>query len=130
MNTEVSRIMVLDDESKILKLIVKIFNDLPIHITTANTGEEGLKIIKNSKSFAVIISDYYMGPGMNGGEFLKLVAEYSPKTIRILMTGGIDRGSLVESVANGEFEGYSIKPFLVDNFIDQVQRSIQEYENI
>ncbi len=127
MSSDIPKIMVVDDEVKLLELIVSILGGLPIDITTAKTGEEGLNILRNSNEFAVTISNYYMGSGMNGGEFLKLVREYSPRTVRILMTGGIDQDSLLAKVKGGEIEDFAMKPVMVDNFICQVKRSIQEY---
>ena len=129
MNIELPNILIVDDETKILNIIQRFLDDLPIQITTARSGEEAIDILKNSKNFAVTISNFHMGNGMHGGEFLKFVGSHSPKTIRILMTGGIDRDSLIEKQKNNEFDSFAIKPIILHNFVEQVETSIQAYNN-
>jgi two-component system, probable response regulator PhcQ len=129
MNIELPKILIVDDETKILNIIQRFLDDLPIQITTARSGEEAIDILKNSKKFAVTISNFYLGMGMNGGKFLKLVKEHSPKTIRILMTSGLSEYSLIESQTKGDFDSFTTKPIVFQNFINQVERSIQAYNN-
>ncbi len=127
MNTNTSQVLLVDNEPKILELVQRILKNLPIEITTAKTGEEGLNILQGSKVFSLTISNFYLGMGMNGGDFLKLVKEHSPKTIRILMTAGINQDSLLERQEKGEYDWFATKPIIFQNFIDQVERSIYEY---
>ncbi len=127
MNLTLSRVLIVDDEIQLLELIEGILEDLPIDITTARSGEEGIEIIKSSKEFAVTISNFYMGGGMHGKEFLKFVGSYSPNTIRILMTGGLDHDSLLKNQEKGKFDSFVIKPIILNNFVNQVEKSINEY---
>ena len=123
------KVLIVDDEVKLLELIKSILEDLPIEVITAQTGEEGIRIIKDSEEFAVTVSNYYMGGGMNGGDFLKFVGSYSPKTVRILMTGGLGLDSLEQGQEKGDFESFSIKPIILQNFVDQVEKCVAEYHS-
>lgn len=127
MNLIPSRVLIVDDETQLLELIEGILEDLPIDITTALSGEEGMEIIKSSKEFAVTISNFHMGKGMNGGDFLKFVGSYCPNTIRILMTGGLDQDSLIKGRKEGKYDSFSLKPIVLHNFVNQVESCVNEY---
>jgi DNA-binding NtrC family response regulator len=127
MNTIIRSILIVDDETSLHDLLGSILEECPVTICNALTGEEALQIISNSEEFAVVISNHNMGNGMTGGEFLKLVREQNPRTVRIMMTGGIDKDSLTEMVRQGEIDGFAIKPILVDSFINQVQQGLADY---
>ena len=123
-----SPVLIVDDEYKFLKLLKEVLADLPIIITTAVSGEEAIEIIKNNKiPFKLIISDYNMGE-MNGIEFLRLSRIHSPPSIRIIMTAGLSKDELVDLKSNGDIEDFSIKPIIVGHFIDQVEKSIERYD--
>ena len=126
MKETLSKVMIVDDEIHLLVLISSVLEDSPCEITTAQSGEEGMQILKNSNEFAVTVSNFHMGKGMNGGEFLKLVKLHSPNTVRILMTAGKDKDSLLVGVDKGEFDSFAMKPIVVDNFIGQVESSIKQ----
>lgn len=128
MQTYPSRILFVDDELKIHNLVDEFLQELRLDITHALTGEEGSKIIKDSKEFSVVISDYNMGNGLTGGDFLKFVKEYSPRTSRILATGGIEKHDLEKMVSHGHIDGFAMKPFIVDDLIAQVQQSLESYK--
>jgi len=127
MNTIIHSILIVDDEPSLHDLLGSILEECSVTISNAFTGEEALHIISSSEEFAVIISNYNMGNGMTGGEFLKLVRDQNPRTIRIMMTGGIDKDSLTEMVRQGEIDDFAIKPILVDSFINQVQQGLADY---
>ena len=128
MKTSPSKLLFVDDEPKIHNLVDELLQELMLDITHALTGEEGLKIIKDSKEFSVVISDYNMGNGLTGGNFLRLVKEYSPRTSRILATGGIEKDDLEKMVSHGHIDGFAMKPFIIDDLITQVQQSLESYK--
>ncbi|PIQ99780.1 MAG: hypothetical protein COV66_09210 [Nitrospinae bacterium CG11_big_fil_rev_8_21_14_0_20_45_15] len=127
MNTIPFCILIVDDEPSLHELLGSILEECPITICSALTGEEAIQIISKSEEFAVVISNYNMGEGMTGGEFLNFVREHCPRTVRIMMTGGIAKDSLVEMVQQGEIDGFAVKPILVDSFINQVEQGLADY---
>ena len=78
------KILLVDDEANILaaykRQLKKQFN-----LELALGGEEGLKLIKEKGSFAVIVADMRM-PVMDGIQFLKKVKEVSPESVRMMLT--------------------------------------------
>jgi len=128
MQTSSSRLLFVDDELGIHDLVDELLEELMLDISHALTGEEGLKIIKGSRVFSVVISDYNLGNGITGGDFLRFVKEYTPRTSRILVTGGIEKDDLVKMVSHGHIDGFAIKPFQVCDLITEVKQGLKAHE--
>lgn len=122
-----ARLLLVDDEIQLHELIGGMLEELPVNLSYALTGEQGIEIIEKSEEFAVIISNHNLGTGISGVEFLKWVKKYYPNTSRILITGGIDEDSLSAMVDSGDIDDFSLKPILIDNFIKQVNSGINAY---
>jgi CheY-like chemotaxis protein len=58
-------------------------------IATADSGEEGLALLRDHGPFAVVISDMQM-PGMDGVQFLRRVRHVAPSAIRFLLTACLE----------------------------------------
>jgi response regulator RpfG family c-di-GMP phosphodiesterase len=70
--------------------------------------------------FDIVVSDYDM-PGMKGVEFLCLVAERWPETIRILMSGGgADMAEVERAISTGRISRFIAKPFCMISLRDQL----------
>ncbi len=69
-------------------------------VATAESGEEGLQVLKDRGPFAVVVSDLKM-PEMDGIVFLTRVKEANPDAVRILFTGYANLENAIEAVNNG-----------------------------
>jgi len=127
MSSLIRRLLFVDDEKELHDLVDVVLEDLKLLITHCLSGEKGLEAMKQDQEFAVVISNYHMGHGMTGGDFLKSVKQLSPKSSRILVTGGMSEGDLGEMLKKGDIDGYAIKPIFVDNFIGQVEKGLAAY---
>lgn len=127
MNLKLSPILFVDDEEQLHDLIGGILEELPITMSHALTGAQGMKMVEDIPEFAIILSNHNMGDGLTGVQFLKWIKEYCPKTIRILITGGIDEDSLQKMVTDEDISDYAIKPIMIDNLINQVNAGILAY---
>ncbi len=78
-------------------------------VFTAESAEEGRKILKDKK-IHVIISDQRM-PAMSGLEFLASILKEYPDPIRILLTGYADTETVIEAINKGQVYKYIMKPF-------------------
>jgi CheY-like chemotaxis protein len=79
-------ILYVDDESINLRLFKISFKD-NCDITTAQSGEDGLKLLEDSHHFDIIISDQRM-PGMNGTQFM-IEAKKNTTAIQIYFANGL-----------------------------------------
>ena len=102
-------LLFVDDESNILSSLKRLFRPLGYRIYTASGGAEGLTILAR-EAIDLVVSDMRM-PEMDGAEFLEKVAVQWPATVRILLTGYSDLGSIIAAVNNGHIYRYVAKPW-------------------
>jgi two-component system response regulator HupR/HoxA len=119
-------ILVVDDEEAILEsLELTLGGDYRVHL--ARSGAEGLAVLDREPEIALVIVDQVM-PGMTGVEFLEKVIERRPRTIRMMLTGYADIGSLVRAINEGRIYRYIQKPWEPDELRLDVKRALEAYE--
>jgi two-component system NtrC family sensor kinase len=120
------KILCVDDERNVLKALERLFLDSDYEIITAESGEEGLEILKDTEPVQLIISDYRM-PGMNGVDFLKEVCNLKPDTIKIVLSGYADTASIVEAINEGRIYKFVPKPWNDDDLKVTVSNALDYY---
>jgi len=84
------RILVVDDDSAIRRLVCDTLEPLGYETIEAESGADALKQYGNSdEKIDLVLSDLIM-PGINGREFIKALAEIRPGIKAILMSGYTD----------------------------------------
>jgi len=125
--TEPAKILWVDDEANILKSIRRLFMDMDtVEIIPCASGEEGLEVIRQHPDVQVVVSDYRM-PGMNGVDFLRQVNEMHPETIRIVLSGYADTGSVVGAINEGRIYKFIAKPWNDDELRVTISKAIELY---
>ncbi len=119
-------VLCVDDEPNILNSLQRLFYREPLEVLMATSGEEGLQKMETTE-VALVISDYKM-PGMSGAEFLALVREKYPGTIRILLTGFADREVAIEVINKGAVYRLLTKPFDNEEILLTVRQALVQYE--
>ena len=79
------RILVVDDNNVLLIVVSKMLSRLGYKVSSADSGENGLRIILKNR-FDIVLSDYEM-PGMDGVAFACSIKKSSPRTRVVIMTG-------------------------------------------
>jgi len=108
------RILVIDDEDFIRRLIARVLYELEINnVTEARDGAEALKFIKQTPAgFDAIICDLEM-PNMNGIEFVRNLRSdddvSKSQTPVLILTGHSMEGKIKEVVELG-IHGFLAKP--------------------
>lgn len=121
------KILCVDDETANLRLLERLFRD-SYEVFTASSGAEGLEFLA-VHDVALILSDQRM-PGIAGIDFLKQAAEMRPQTVRIMLTGYTDAGTLVEAINSGVVYKYVTKPWVNEELAASVKRALQHYETM
>lgn len=121
------KILCVDDEAANLRLLERLFRN-SYDVLTAADGAEALEILQ-LHDVAVIITDQRM-PAMTGMEFLKRAAELRRQTVRIILTGYTDAGTLVEAINSGIVYKYVTKPWANEELLATVKRALQHYESM
>jgi DNA-binding NtrC family response regulator len=101
-------VLFVDDEKRILTALRSIFRrEYDVYI--ANGGEEALAILAKH-DINVIVSDQRM-PNMLGNELLAKVHKLYPNTMRLLLTGFMDKEAIIKTINEGEIYRFINKPW-------------------
>ncbi len=126
------KILFVDDEENVLRSIRRLFMDEDYYVMIANSGEEGLEILKQHPDMGLIVSDQRM-PGLTGVEFLAQAREIVPDALRILLTGYADINAVVDAINRGGAYRYLTKPWddkeLIQAIHDAAEQSSLKREN-
>lgn len=102
------KLLLIDDETDVQYSFRRIFDSPEIELTTATSGEEGLRIIPKLKPNLVIM-DIRMG-GINGLETLRRLRQLDAKLPVIMMTAYGTTQTAIEAMKLGAYD-YLLKPF-------------------
>jgi nitrogen regulation protein NR(I) len=102
------KLLLIDDEADVQYSFRRIFDSTEIELTTANSGEEGLKIIPKLKPDLVLM-DVRMG-GINGLETLRRLRQNDGRLPVIMMTAYGTTQTAIEAMKLGAYD-YLLKPF-------------------
>lgn len=116
------KVLFVDDEKPVLISLRRLFRKMDWRIYTAESGAEGLAIIAE-QSIDLVVSDMRM-PQMNGAEFLEQVAERSPSTVRVLLTGYSEIDSTIAAINKGKIFSYCTKPWDNDELKAVLSRAV------
>lgn len=103
------KILIVDDEENILSALKRLFRKDNYQILTAESGEEGLRIL-DEQEVDLIISDLKM-PLMNGVDFFAKAKVKRPDALRIMLTGHADLKSVMDAIDKGEVYRFLLKPW-------------------
>ena len=117
------KILAIDDEKNILHLIKNEFSEEGFEVTTALSGEEGLKIAEKQK-FDLIFLDLKL-PKISGLETLRRLKQKSSSTEVIMITGHGEIKSAIESIKLGARD-YITKPFKLDELLFLARQVIDD----
>lgn len=120
------KLLLVDDEENILRSLKRLFRQESYTVFTANSAEEGLKILETNR-VSVILSDQRM-PGMLGSDFLSLVKDRHPNTIRIIMSGYTELESITSAINDGAVYKFLLKPWDDEKLLGHVRDAFSHYE--
>src|SRR4030043_768636 len=117
------RILILDDEEMICRMLSRRLIKEGYSCVTAHSGREALThFYKNA--FSLIISDIKM-PEMNGIELLKKVKAMHPKMIVIIVTAYPEIDMAIEAMRVGAYD-FIIKPADLDLVVLSVEKALEK----
>jgi putative nucleotidyltransferase with HDIG domain len=120
---QTSRVLVIDDEPAICKLLSLILRPPGFHCVTANTGEEALVAIQR-EPFDAVISDINM-PGLSGMEILGEIRRRHAHVAFLVITGVDDVEVGVEAMRSGA-DDYLVKPLMENAILASLERALHK----
>jgi len=117
-------VLIVDDEPIITDMLKNVFSREPYGIITAASAEEALTILVREQ-VDVVISDEKM-PGMPGSEFLSIVRQKYPDTIRMVLTGHGSLQSAIQAINEGKIYRFFTKPCNVFDLAITIRQALQQ----
>lgn len=128
-SNETRRILVVDDEVEIGNALKRELRgwavDAGVTIESRTNGEEALEHIREN-DVAVLLTDNRM-PGMTGAELVKQVAQVSPMTVTMILTGYTDKADLEAAFGAGIF-GFLVKPWDRAALAEELTKALAAHE--
>jgi len=121
-STRQIRILVVDDDPGIGKLLTTKLKSSGFFSQSCSSGEEALKLLSN-QSFDAIISDLNM-PGISGLELLESARNVAPQTAFLMATGVSDVAVGITAMKQGAAD-YLLKPFQMEAVIVSLRRALE-----
>jgi len=122
------RVLLVDDEPNILEGLRR---SLPgFDVTTLTDPAAAVELVA-VEHFDAVVSDYHM-PGLNGVELLAEVAQHSPETAGLLLTGSLDMAVAVEALNAGCVARFLRKPLeaaVLGSVIEEVTASRRAFSS-
>src|SRR5678815_914534 len=121
MTAEKSRVLVVDDESQITRVLRTVLTSQGYQVRTAAEGEAALTDFKEWNP-ELVITDLYM-PHMNGVELCRRIRALSSVPIIVLSVKGEEKVK-VEALDSGA-DDYVTKPFGIEELMARVRAALR-----
>jgi two-component system response regulator PilR (NtrC family) len=122
-----SKILVVDDEQSIRKMLEIYLKREGYDVTCASDGETALSYCAK-KSYDVVVADIKM-PKMDGINLLKRVKDISPDTIFIMISAFASYDTAKESMEDDAYD-YITKPFNVEEIKRKIDAAIKSKKQV
>jgi diguanylate cyclase (GGDEF)-like protein/PAS domain S-box-containing protein len=121
----VQTLLAVDDDVNVLGTLHRLFKRDGYRVLTAASPAEGFELLA-LHNVQVILCDQRM-PVMSGTEFLSKVKEMYPETIRIILSGYTEVGTVLESINRGAIYRFYTKPWDDNELRDNVRLAFRHY---
>jgi DNA-binding response OmpR family regulator len=124
-----ARVMVVDDEPEVVRLLEVILNRAGFAVTKAGSGQECLTLLSQQDPDVIILD--VMMPGMTGLDVMRSLhtmykAVTQPPVIFLSAKGGME--AMVEGLQAGAYK-YLVKPASREKLVEVVRAALEFGEN-
>lgn len=120
-----SKILIVDDEPRILLLMSSLLKANGYTVETARDGESALSVLRanagNEGGVDIVVTDLRMSP-MDGLTLFKHIRELAPAMPVILLTAYATVETAIDAMKSGVFD-YLTKPFKIDDMLACLKRA-------
>ena len=115
-----TKILIVDDEPRILLLMKSLLKANGFEVETAKDGPSALEIVQKG-DIEIVITDLRMTP-MDGMQLFGEIKKFNPEIPVILLTAYASVETAIEAMKSGIFD-YLTKPFKVDDMLACLKRA-------
>lgn len=113
-----TRVLIIDDDKILTEMLKLSLEPSVFEVTTANSGEEGLKAARQG-NLDIIILDLVM-PGVDGWQVNKAIRESS--RVPILVLSALDKPGVVSRALDDGADDFLIKPVSTDILVAHINK--------
>jgi len=122
---EPARILVIDDDESVRKVLATILEDEGYVVDMAENGKEAIEK-SNAKFYNLALIDIRL-PDMKGTKLLTAMRETTPKMVKIIITGYPSLQNAIEAVNKGA-DAYVLKPFDMDSVLNTIKEHLKKQQ--
>ncbi len=120
-----NKILVVDDDVNICRLVVTILNDAGFDVCEATDGRDALLKLDESKIDLCVVD--IMMPYMDGLDFCRNARKYYEEMPILMLTAKSEIGSKIESYGLGA-DDYLTKPFEAEELLLRIRALLKRYK--
>jgi two-component system nitrogen regulation response regulator NtrX len=118
-----AKILIVDDEEKILQTMKGSLEDEDYEVLTAKDGQEAIEKVRLGNPDLIFL-DIWL-PGMDGMETLKAIKEHDPHLDVVLMTGHGTMSTAIQAIKLGAFD-FLEKPLSLDSILSVAHNALEQ----
>jgi two-component system, cell cycle sensor histidine kinase and response regulator CckA len=119
------KIMVVEDEESVRKMITQMLSQLGYEVSTANSPIEAIELLKTAAQLPdVILSDVIM-PGLSGKEMMQIIAAVHPG-IKVIYMSGYTSDIISQKGLFEEKVNFIHKPFNISTLNEMIRKVMAE----
>ncbi len=123
MGTDKFRILIIDDDENIRKVVSAILRDKGYDVDTAETGNQAIAKT-HENTYDLMLADIRL-PDMEGTELLTKVRDTTPKIRKVIVTGYPTLQNAVSAVNKGA-DAYIMKPFDIELMLQTIEEQLEK----
>jgi len=122
---EIARILIIDDDENIRKVLTTILEDEGYDVDSADTAKKAIERTRR-KFYNIALIDIRL-PDMEGIELLTKMKNTTPKIRKIIITGYPTLQNAVEAVNRGA-DAYILKPFDMEKVLIGIKEQLKKQQ--
>ena len=122
---ERARILVVDDDESVRKILTIILEEKGYVVDTAENGKEAIEKSK-TKFYNLSLIDIRL-PDVEGTKLLTAIHETTPKMVKIIVTGYPSLQNAIEAVNEGA-DAYVVKPFNMESVLNTIKEYLKKQQ--
>ena len=119
-------ILLVDDEPQVTESLSLGLRRETYDVLTANSAQEALEILEK-QPIEVVVSDEQM-PSMSGSEFLSIVHDRWPATIRLILTGQASMDAAIRAINEAQIFRFLTKPCRAKDLRNTLAAALEAYD--
>lgn len=121
-----ARILVVDDDESIRKVLKTVLEEEEYVVDTAENGKEAIKK-SNVNFYNLALIDIKLAD-MEGTKLLTSMKPNTPKMVKIILTGYPSLENTIEAVNKGA-DAYILKPFNMDDVLSKIKEHLKKQQD-